>query len=385
MKTIKNVNIDNKNVIIRCDLNVPIENGIIKDETRIIESLPTLKYVIERANKVIILSHLGRIKSKEDLKNNSLLIVCNRLKELLNLDIAFYNYEDNKSIVDNNKIIMFENTRYFDIDNKKESNNDLELARYFSSFGDIFINDAFGVSHRNCASLTGISEFLDTYAGFLVEKEVNNLQKIKDNPDKPFTVILGGAKVKDKIGVIENLISKTDKLVIVGAMAFTFLKAQNIEVGKSIVDTENLEYAKNLLENYSDKIILPKDAYVSKEFSNDSSKILKNINDIKVDDIALDIGPETIKYIYEEIKESKTIFLNGPAGAFELENYEYGTKELLDVLTKIKAFVVIGGGDSAYAAVKFGYKDKFNHISTGGGAALEYLEGKVLPGIKIIL
>jgi phosphoglycerate kinase len=385
MKTIKNVNIDNKNVIIRCDLNVPIENGIIKDETRIIESLPTLKYVIERANKVIILSHLGRIKSKEDLKNNSLLIVCNRLKELLNLDIAFYNYEDNKSIVDNNKIIMFENTRYFDIDNKKESNNDLELARYFSSFGDIFINDAFGVSHRNCASLTGISEFLDTYAGFLVEKEVNNLQKIKDNPDKPFTVILGGAKVKDKIGVIENLISKTDKLVIVGAMAFTFLKAQNIEVGKSIVDTENLEYAKKLLENYSDKIILPKDAYVSKEFSNDSSKILKNINDIKVDDIALDIGPETIKYIYEEIKESKTIFLNGPAGAFELENYEYGTKELLDVLTKIKAFVVIGGGDSAYAAVKFGYKDKFNHISTGGGAALEYLEGKVLPGIKIIL
>lgn len=384
MKTLESANIDEKIVIIRCDLNVPIENNMIKDETRIIESLKTLKYVIEKSKKVIILSHLGRINKKEDLIKNSLFIVCQRLKELLNIDIAFYNYNDDKKIIEDNKVIMFENTRYFDIDNKKESNNDEELAKYFASFGEIFINDAFGVSHRNCASLTGISNYLDTYAGFLIEKEINNLNKIKNNPAKPFTIILGGSKVKDKIGIISSLIDKTDKLVIVGAMAFTFLKAMKLETGKSIVDIENIDYAKDLLNKYKNKIILPIDVFTSKEISNNSEKILKNINELNSDDIGLDIGVETIKNIYENIKFSKTIFLNGPAGAFELSNYEYGTKEIFNILENIDAEVVIGGGDSAYAAVKFGYKDKFSHISTGGGAALEYLEGKELPGIKIL-
>lgn len=384
MKTLESANIDEKIVIIRCDLNVPIENNMIKDETRIIESLKTLKYVIEKSKKVIILSHLGRINKKEDLIKNSLFIVCQRLKELLNIDIAFYNYNDDKKIIEDNKVIMFENTRYFDIDNKKESNNDEELAKYFASFGEIFINDAFGVSHRNCASLTGISNYLDTYAGFLIEKEINNLNKIKNNPAKPFTIILGGSKVKDKIGIISSLIDKTDKLVIVGAMAFTFLKAIGLETGKSIVDIENIDYAKDLLNKYKNKIILPIDVFTSKEISNNSEKILKNINELNSDDIGLDIGVETIKNIYENIKFSKTIFLNGPAGAFELSNYEYGTKEIFNILENIDAEVVIGGGDSAYAAVKFGYKDKFSHISTGGGAALEYLEGKELPGIKIL-
>lgn len=384
MKTLKDIDISGKNVIIRCDLNVPIENGIIKDETRILESLKTLKYVIQRANKIVILSHLGRIKQKEDLDKNSLFIVCERLKELLNVEIAFYNYSEDKKIIEDNKVIMFENTRYFDLEGKKESSNDLELAKYFSSFGDIFINDAFGVSHRSCASLTGISNYLDTYAGFLIEKEISNLNKIRNNPDKPFTVILGGAKVKDKIGVISSLIDKLDNLVIVGAMSFTFFKAMGMQTGKSIVDIDNIDYAKKLLSKYKDKIILPKDVYVSKEFNNDTPKILKNINNLDNDDIALDIGKETIEYIYDNIKLSKTIFLNGPAGAFELSNYEYGTKELFKLLENINADIIIGGGDSAYAAIKFGYKDKFSHISTGGGAALEYLEGKELPGIKIL-
>lgn len=385
MRKLIDANIQGKKVIVRCDFNVPIDGGIIKDETRIEESIKTLKYVISKADKVIILSHLGRIKNKDDLEKNSLIPVCKRLQELLNINIAFYNYEgDIDNIVKDNKVIMFENTRFFDLEGKKESNNDLELSKYFASFGDIFINDAFGVCHREAASNSGICKFIPSYIGFLVEKELLNLSGVRDNPEKPFTIILGGSKVSDKIGVISNLIGKADKLVIVGGMAFTFLKAKGLEIGKSLLDVENIEYAKDLLNKYSEKIILPVDICVAKEFNNDSKKIIKKINELEIDDIGLDIGPETIKEINENIKTSKTIFLNGPAGAFELSNFSYGTKELFRIISDNNANTIIGGGDSAYAAIKFGFKESFNHISTGGGASLEYLEGKELPALKYL-
>ncbi len=385
MKYLKDANIKDKRVIIRCDFNVPIDNGKIMDDNRLLQSLPTIKYVYDRAKKVIILSHLGRVNNDTDIKNNTLKPVCDYLSSMLNINIAFCTYSDDiNSLVNENKIVMFENTRYFDLDNKKESNNDMLLAKYFSSFADIFINDAFGVCHRTASSTVGISKFLPSYAGLLIEKEIKYLDIIRDNPKKPFTIILGGSKISDKIGIITNLIDKVDKFVIVGAMAFTFLKSLGKNVGNSIVDEENIEYARNLYNKYSNKIILPIDIYTSKELSDISKKELKNVDDIKDGDIGLDIGPKTIDLIYNNILDSKTIFLNGPAGAFEYSNYEYGTKEILNIISKIDACVIIGGGDSSYAAIKFGYKDKFDHISTGGGASLEYLEGKDLPGIKCL-
>ena len=383
MKTIRDLDINNKKVIIRCDLNVPIKDGKISDDNRIVKSIPTIKYALKYADKVIILSHLGRVKTKEDMNNNSLKIVCDRLSELLEEDIKFCSYEDNiDESIKNNKIIMLENTRYFDIEGKKESNNDEELSKYFSSFADIFINDAFGVCHREAASTTGISKILDSVVGFLVEEEINKLSELF-NPEKPFTLILGGSKVSDKIGIISNLIDKVDNIVIVGAMAFTFLKAKGINIGKSICDNDNIEYCKQLLDKYNDKIMLPVDVYISDNIES-SNKILVDVNNINDEMMGLDIGTESIKKFYEKINNSKTVFLNGPAGAFENDTFSYGTKELLNILDQIDAKVIVGGGDSASAAIKYGYKDKFYHISTGGGASLEFLEGKVLDGLKYI-
>lgn len=385
MKRLEDINLDDKAVIVRCDLNVPMENGIITDDNRIIKSIPTIKYLYENAKSVVILSHLGRIKNKEDEKKNTLEPVCNYLSKKLNIDITFCTYlEDVKKVVSENKIVMLENTRFFDLDNNKESNNDLSLAKFFASLGDVFVNDAFGVSHRNAASVVGISNYLPSYMGFLVREEIEKLDIIRNNPIKPFTVILGGSKVKDKIGLITNLIDKVDNLVIVGGMAFTFLKAMNINIGKSILDTENIDYAKDLLEKYGNKIVLPIDVYTNTEFSNNGNKVLRNVKDIKDNEIGLDIGPETIKLIENRIKNSKTVFVNGPAGAFELSNYAYGTKEIFEILKNMDSIVVIGGGDSASAAIKFGYKNAFTHISTGGGASLEYIEGRKLPGIECL-
>ena len=385
MKRLEDINLNDKTVIIRCDLNVPMENGIITYDNRIIKSIPTIKYLYENAKSVVILSHLGRIKNKEDEKKNTLEPVCDYLSKKLNIDITFCTYlEDVKKVVLENKIVMLENTRFFDLDNNKESNNDLSLAKFFASLGNVFVNDAFGVSHRNAASVVGISNYLPSYMGFLVREEIEKLNIIRNNPIKPFTVILGGSKVKDKIGLITNLIDKVDNLVIVGGMAFTFLKAMNINIGKSILDTENIDYAKDMLEKYGNKIVLPIDVYTNTEFSNNGNKVLRNVKDIKDNEIGLDIGPETIKLIENRIKNSKTVFVNGPAGAFELSNYAYGTKEIFEILKNIDSIVVIGGGDSASAAIKFGYKNAFTHISTGGGASLEYIEGRKLPGIECL-
>ena len=379
MKTLKDINITGKKVLIRCDLNVPIKDGKITDDNRIIKSLKTIKYVLKYASNVIIISHLGRIKTKEDIENNSLKIVCDRLSSLLNEDIRFTTYdEDIKSIIDNNKIVMLENTRVFDIDNK-ESGNDEELSKYFASFADIFINDAFGVLHRDCAS-NSISKYLPNAVGFLVEEEIKRLSELF-NPERPFTVILGGSKVSDKIGIISNLIEKTDNLVIVGAMAFTFLKAQGYDVGESLIDDEYIDYCKDLLNKYSDKIILPKDIYISDDINSNKKEL------VGVDNISkkgFDIGPKTIEYIKERIINSKTVFINGPAGVFENPIFSYGTKELFALLESMNAKVIIGGGDSASAAINMGFKDSFYHISTGGGASLEFIEGKELPGLKYI-
>lgn len=380
MKTINDIDIKNKKVIVRCDLNVPIKDGIITDDNRIIQSLETIKYALKYASNVIIISHLGRIKTKEDLEKNSLKIVCNRLSTLINEEVKFISYDENvKDIINKNKIVMLENTRFFDLDNNKESNNDEELSKYYASLADVFINDAFGVLHRDCAS-NSISKYLPSAIGFLVEKEIKKLSELF-NPDKPFTLILGGSKVSDKIGIIENLIEKVDNLVIVGGMSFTFLKANNYNIGESIIDDEYIDYAKRLLTKYNDKIILPKDIYQSDDI-NSKTKELVDVDNISKK--GFDIGPKTIEYIKQKIIDSKTVFLNGPAGVFENPTFSYGTKEIFNILKDINAKIIIGGGDSASAAINLGFKDNFYHISTGGGASLEFIEGKDLPGLKYI-
>lgn len=372
MKTIKDIDLNNKKVIIRFDYNVPIQDGVIQDDTRIIKSLKTLNYVLERASKVIILSHLGRIKSEEDKKNNSLKVVCDYLSKLINKDIAFCDYVDEENIINNNDIIMMENTRFFDLDNKKESNNDESLSKYFSSFGDVFINDAFGTCHRSNSSNVGISNYLPSCNGFLVEEEVNNLNKLLYDTDHPYVVIMGGKKVSDKIQVINNLVKKVDKLLIGGAMTFTFLKALGKNVGSSYYEEDELEYAKDLLDNYSDKIVLTTDCYIE-------DKTIKDIDDFSDNNIGYDIGSNTIDIFKDNLKDAKTVFFNGPMGLFE-EGYEYGTKELCNYLNTLDSYIVIGGGDTVSAVNKYVPNNKFI-ISTGGGASLEYLEGKKLPGI----
>ena len=372
MKTIKDIDLNNKKVIIRFDYNVPIQDGVIQDDTRIIKSLKTLNYVLERASKVIILSHLGRIKSEEDKKNNSLKVVCDYLSKLINKDIAFCDYVDEENIINNNDIIMMENTRFFDLDNKKESNNDESLSKYFSSFGDVFINDAFGTCHRSNSSNVGISNYLPSCNGFLVEEEVNNLNKLLYDTDHPYVVIMGGKKVSDKIQVINNLVKKVDKLLIGGAMTFTFLKALGKYVGSSYYEEDELEYAKDLLDNYSDKIVLTTDCYIE-------DKTIKDIDDFSDNNIGYDIGSNTIDIFKDNLKDAKTVFFNGPMGLFE-EGYEYGTKELCNYLNTLDSYIVIGGGDTVSAVNKYVPNNKFI-ISTGGGASLEYLEGKKLPGI----
>ena len=387
-KTIRDFDLNNKKVIIRVDFNVPIKDNIIIDDNRIVASIPTVNYAVENGAKVILMSHLGRIKTEEDKENNSLQIVASRLSKLLNKDVTFVSMTHGSELEDcignlnQGDILLMENTRFEDLDGKKESSNDPELGKYWASLGDIFINDAFGTCHRAHASNVGIASNLPSGIGFLVEKEINALS-VLNNPVRPFTVILGGAKVADKIGVIENLVTKADYILVGGGMAYTFLKASGINIGKSLLDEESIDFCKKMLDEYSDKIILPIDSVNGKDMS-DSNVSECFISDIKEDDIGLDIGHSTVKIFKQYLDESKTIIWNGPVGYSEIEAFSHGTKELCEILKKLDATKIIGGGDTAAAIINFGYSEYMTHISTGGGASLEYLEGKVLPGIDII-
>lgn len=389
-KTIKDFVLENKRVIVRCDFNVPIDKGIITDDTRIKESLPTIQYILENNGKVILLSHLGRIKGEADKASNSLKPVSTRLSELLNKPVTFIpntkgiEVEQAINSMKNSDIILLENTRYEDIDGEKESTNNIELGKYWASLGEIFINDAFGTCHRAHASNVGIATYLPSGIGFLVEKEVERICNRIDNPIRPFIVILGGAKVSDKIGVIENIVKIADKIIIGGGMCFTFLSASGYGTGLSLVDKENIEFCKRILDQYGDKIVLPVDINVSLEFSPNATGKIVDINMINYNEMGLDIGPKTIEIFKNTLIGAKTVIWNGPLGVTEFNKFAIGTKQICEFLAKQKSDVIIGGGDSVAFVNQFGYKDAFYHVSTGGGATLELLEGKKLPGIEAI-
>lgn len=388
-KTIRDFELLDKKVIIRCDFNVPFKDGEIQDDTRISESLPTIEYARTHGAKVILLSHLGRVKTTEDLVKNDLSKVAIRLSELLKSQVIFVNktrgatLEKAISEMKPGDILLIQNTRYEDLEGKKESSNDLELGSYWASLGDIFINDAFGTIHRAHASNVGIASHLPNGIGFLVEKELNALTRL-DHPEHPYVVILGGAKVSDKIGVIEKLAEVADQVLIGGGMAFTFLQAKGYAVGKSLVDQENIEFCKRMLEKYPNKIQLPIDVNSAFEFSDQAQDSVVRVNEIPEQSYGMDIGPETVLAWQEILSMAKTIVWNGPLGVYEMPKYRLGTEKILEVLKNLPAHTVLGGGDIVAAASSLGYKDKVSHASTGGGATLEYLEGKTLPGLESI-
>ncbi|MGE5456385.1 MAG: phosphoglycerate kinase [Ignavibacteriales bacterium] len=389
-KTIRDFKLKDKKVIIRVDFNVPIKDNIITDDNRIIESLETINYAINEGAKVILMSHLGRIKSESDKPENTLKPVSVRLSELLKKEVIFVPYTRGKELEEAIKnmhsgdVLLMENTRYEDLDGEKESKNDKKLAKYWAKLGDIYINDAFGTSHRSHASNVGIASILPNGIGFLIEKELNMLGSAIKEPVRPFAVVLGGAKVSDKIGVIENLAKVADYILIGGGMSYTFLKANGLQIGKSLLDEDSLDFCKKILTENPDKIILPIDVVCTKEISEDAPYHECFIGDIESDEMGVDIGNKTIGIFKQYLSECKTVIWNGPVGIFEIENFAKGTKKVLEILKDLDATVIIGGGDTASAAINFGYKEAFTHISTGGGASLEMLEGKVLSGIAVI-
>jgi len=389
-KTIIDFDLESKKVIIRVDFNVPIKDGVIKDDNRIKESLKTINYALDKGAKVILLSHLGRIKSEEDKQKNDLKIVSTKLSELIRKDVKFSNEtrgEKLENLVNNlqsKEILIVQNTRYEDLEGKKESSNDKELGKYWASLGDIFINDAFGTAHRAHASNVGIASNIPSGIGFLIEKEIENLKDIIEKPQKPFTLILGGAKVADKIGVIKNLAPIIDHILIGGGMAYTFIKASGLEIGKSLLSKEDLAFCKEMLEKYEDKIILPIDTINGTKIDENEEGITRFISDTKEDEIGMDIGHATIKSFSSIIKASKTIVWNGTMGISEFKNFKEGTLGICKALKETEGIKIIGGGDTAAAVVDFGYSEYMTHISTGGGASLELLEGKKLPGIESI-
>ena len=335
-------------------------------------------------------SHLGRIKTEEDKKENSLQPVSVRLSELLSKEVTFVpetrgeKLENAIDALDEGDVLMFENTRFEDLEGNKESGNDPELGKYWASLGDLFVNDAFGTAHRAHASNVGIASNVESAAGFLVQKEIDFIGGAVDNPKRPFVAILGGAKVSDKIGVIENLLETADKVLIGGGMAYTFYKALGREIGTSLLEEDKVDLAKELMEKAGDKLVLPVDTVVAPEFDNDSPSQIVEGN-IPEDQMGLDIGPKTIELFEKELKGAKTVVWNGPMGVFEMSNFAKGTEELSKLLANLEdATTIVGGGDSATAVQQLGYEDDFSHISTGGGASLEYLEGKELPGIAVI-
>ncbi|OLS03840.1 phosphoglycerate kinase [Tissierella creatinophila] len=390
-KTLKDMDVKGKRVLVRCDFNVPMsEDGEIKDDKRIKSSLPTIKYLLENGAKIILMSHLGRPKGEANHKY-SLKTVSIRLSELLGKKVKFLQ-DDNvvsekvKQDIDSmneGDIALLENTRF----RKEETKNGEEFQKQLASLGDLFINDAFGTSHRAHASNVGVSTHLPSALGFLVEKEVDIMGKALDNPERPFLAILGGAKVSDKIGVIDNLLEKVDSIIIGGGMVYTFLKAKGLEVGTSLLEEDKVSLATTLLEKAKEKgvdLVLPVDIVVAKEFKNDTEFKTVDIDKMPNDMMGLDIGEKSIKLFAQKIKNAKTIIWNGPMGVFEMENFKKGTYDIAKALANSDGVTIIGGGDSASAVEEAGYSQKMTHVSTGGGASLELLEGKVLPGIEAI-
>ncbi len=389
-KTVKDIDLKGKKVFVRCDFNVPMdENQNITDNTRIVAALPTIKYLLEQNCKLVLASHLGRPKG-EVKPEFSLKPVAKELSRLLGKEVIMAKDvigEDAMTKAANLKegeILLLENVRF----HREETDNDPEFAKKLASMAEVYVNDAFGSAHRAHASTTGIANYLPAVAGFLIEKELKFLGNAVNNPERPFVAILGGAKVSDKIGVIDSLLEKVDTLMIGGGMAYTFFKAQGYEVGNSICEMDKLDLAKNAMEKAKQKgvkLMLPVDTKVGKEYKPDTESKVVKYTEIPADWEGFDIGPETIKMFSDELKTAKTVVWNGPLGLFEFEQFAVGTNSIAKVLSEIDATTIIGGGDSAAAVKKAGLEDKMTHISTGGGASLEFLEGKKLPGIECLM
>ena len=390
-KVVTDLDVAGKKVLVRADFNVPMKDGAITNDNRIVQALPTINYLIENNSKVILFSHLGKVKTEEDKAKLSLKPVADRLAELLGKEVTFVPETRGEALetaiaaLKDGDVLVFENTRFEDVDGKKESKNDAELGKYWASLGDLFVNDAFGTAHRAHASNVGIASNLESAAGFLMEKEIKFIGGAVDEPIRPFVAILGGAKVSDKIGVIKHLLNKADKVLIGGGMAYTFMKAQGLEIGKSLLEADKVELAKELLESAGDKLVLPIDAKMVHEFGNDGEITIAENDAFPADQMALDIGPASVELFTKELEGAKTVVWNGPMGVFELSNFAQGTIGVCEAIAKLSdAVTIIGGGDSAAAAMQLGFADDFTHISTGGGASLEYLEGKELPGVASI-
>ncbi len=387
-KTVKDLDVNGKKVIVRADLNVPHKGSEITNDNRVKAAVPTLKYLTDNGAKVILMSHLGKVKTEEDKAKNDLGIVAPRLQELMpDVTVKFCPVTrgaELEAMVDALKpgeILLMQNTRY----EKGESKNDPELGKYWAGLGDMFVEDAFGSVHRAHASTVGIpSNLKDNALGFLVEKEVNMLGKAVDEPVRPFVAILGGAKVSDKIAVIENMLDKADKVIVGGGMAYTFDKALGKNVGSSLLEEDKIDLAKTILAKGKDKLVLPVDSVIADKFANDANiEVVEG--DIPDGWMGLDIGPKSIELFKDTLQGAKTVVWNGPMGVFEMPNFAKGTLAICQAISELPdATTVIGGGDSAAAAIQLGFEDKFSHISTGGGASLEYMEGKTLPGIAII-
>ena len=392
--TVKDVDLKGKKVLVRVDFNVPVKDGVITNDNRITAALPTIKYILEQGGRAILFSHLGRVKEEADKEGKSLAPVAADLAAKLGQDVTFLpgvtrgaELEAAINALEDGQVLLVENTRFEDVDGKKESKNDPELGKYWASLGDgIFVNDAFGTAHRAHASNVGISANVEkAVAGFLLENEIAYIKEAVEAPERPFVAILGGSKVSDKIGVIENLLEKADKVLIGGGMTYTFYKAQGIEIGNSLVEEDKLDVAKALLEKSNGKLILPVDSKEANAFADYTE--VKDTEGEAVDPgfLGLDIGPKSIAKFDQELTGAKTVVWNGPMGVFENPDFQAGTIGVMDAIVKqpgVKS--IIGGGDSAAAAINLGRADKFSWISTGGGASMELLEGKVLPGLAAL-
>ncbi len=389
-KTVKDINVQGKRIIARCDFNVPMKDGAITDDIRIVAALPTIKYLVEQGAKVILMSHMGRPDGEPNMKY-TLKPVADRLSELLGQEVLFIS---SPVVVDDavkaaaeglaeGQVMLLENVRF----RKEETKNGADFAKELASLADIFVNDAFGTAHRAHSSTAGVADYLPAVSGFLIEKEVEFLGNAVENPKRPFVAIMGGAKVGDKIPVIENLLKKVDTLIIGGGMSYTFYKAEGLEIGTSILDKDSLELAPQLLKKAEEagvKMLLPIDVVVADDFNNDAKSAIVDKDAIPADMMGMDIGPKTVELYKAAIAEAETIVWNGPMGVFEMENFAKGTRAIAEALAESKAVTVIGGGDSAAAVEQFGLADKMTHISTGGGASLEFLEGKILPGVAVL-